>query len=123
LRLLIDNSVSWRVARDLARPDGGAHDAVHVGSIGLASSPDPTIYRRAAAEGRIIITQDADFGPIHSSDPQPNVGVVLLRLTDGRPSHQSQVLAANLLDLQDVLTAGAIVIIEDEFVRIQPLAK
>jgi predicted nuclease of predicted toxin-antitoxin system len=119
MRLLIDNSVSWRVARDLTKPENGGHDAIHVAQRGLASAPDPLIYRHAAEEKRIIITQDSDFGPIHASDPQPGVGVVLLRMSDGRPSHQAQVLADNLPTLQSMLIAGAVVIIEDEFIRVQ----
>jgi predicted nuclease of predicted toxin-antitoxin system len=116
MRLLIDNSVSWRVSRDLAK---AGHDAVHIADYGLASAPDPQVYRRAATEQRVIITQDADFGPIHAASHQPGVGVVLLRLSDGKPSHQSEVLAANLPPLEATLTAGAIVIIEDDFIRIQ----
>jgi predicted nuclease of predicted toxin-antitoxin system len=116
MRLMIDNSVSWRVARDLAK---AGHDAVHVSSVGLASVPDAVIYERAGAERRIIVTQDADFGPIHAADPRPGVGVVLLRMSDGKPSHQAEVLAANLPPIEAILVGGAVVIIEDDLIRIQ----
>src|SRR4051812_8277275 len=83
-----------------------------------ASAPDSLVYRRAGAEQRVIITQDADFGPIHAADPKPGVGVVLLRLSDGKPSYQAEVLNANLPALEMMLVAGAVVVIEDQFIRI-----
>jgi predicted nuclease of predicted toxin-antitoxin system len=94
------------------------HDSVHVSALAMDSAPDPLIYRRAATEQRVIITQDADFGPIHAASPQPGVGIVLLRMSDGRPAHQSRALIDNLPSLETALVAGAIVIIEDEFIRL-----
>jgi hypothetical protein len=45
--------------------------------------------------------------------------VVLLRMSDGKPSHQAEVLAANLPPIEAILVGGAVVIIEDDLIRIQ----
>ena len=115
LRLLIDNSLSWRVARDLRE---GGHDVVHVADLGMASAPDTKVYLRALAERRIMVTQDSDFGPIHSVAGGDGIGVVLVRLSDGRPKSQSAILAANLPPLEASLAAGAFVVIEDGAIRV-----
>ena len=114
MRLLIDNSLSWRVGRDL-REFG--HDVVHVADLGMAAADDRVVYLRACAEGRIILTQDSDFGPIHAA-ASTRVGLVLLRLSDGRPRVQAVILGTNLPDLTAALGAGAFVTIEDGGLRI-----
>lgn len=84
----------------------------------MESAPDPVIYARATQDERAIITQDADFGLLRAADRGRRVGVVLLRMTDGRPATHSDVLAANLPEIEAGLLAGAYVIIEDDFIRL-----
>ncbi len=115
MRLLVDNSVSWRVARDLRE---AGHDTVHVADLHLAEAVDQEIYRVACADSRVLLTQDSDFGPIHASAPS-RVGVILLRLSDGTPRLQATILAANLPDLDPALSNGAFVTIEDDGIRVQ----
>ena len=40
------------------------HDAVHVRELGLSDAPDREIFERAAANSRIVVTFDLDFGEI-----------------------------------------------------------
>ncbi|MFN0133547.1 MAG: DUF5615 family PIN-like protein [Phycisphaerales bacterium] len=110
MRLLIDNSLSWRVARDLRE---AGHDAVHVESVGLARASDATIYQFGSREGRVIVTQDADFGAIHAACGQ-STGVVLMRQRDGRPSTQAEVLTAALAGIEPSLARHAYAIIADD---------
>ena len=118
MRFLVDQAVSWRVARDLAAE---GHDAVHVRDLGLAAADDATILRRAADEERVIITQDTDFGTLlaGSFDAQPSV--IILRMHNGRPEEHTSALLANLDELDDDLVRGAIVVIGDTAIRVRRL--
>ena len=61
MRLLVDMKLSPELAMLLR--DAG-HDAVHVRDLRMQESPDERIFRRAAADGRIVLTCDLDFGEI-----------------------------------------------------------
>lgn len=106
--------MSWRVARDL-RAHG--HDAIHIADLGLAAADDRVVYVRAVSENRTLLTQDSDFGSIHASSTA-RVGVVLLRLSEGRPSTHSAVIQSNLEAIEAVLGRGGFVVIEDALIRV-----
>ena len=67
MKFLIDNALSPALA-DLLQQAG--HDAIHVRSIGLQHADDDAIFDRAAVEGRILVTADADFGTLLANLPQ-----------------------------------------------------
>lgn len=114
MRFLVDNSVSWRVARDLRV---GGHDAVHIADLGLAAAEDRAVYERSVSEGRVLITQDSDFSAIHAS-VSTRTGVILLRLSSGKPSAHSSALRDNLATLEPALASEAFVVIEDTLIRL-----
>ena len=116
MRLLIDNSLSWRVARDL-RATG--HDVVHAADAGFADADDRSLFVKAVSERRIVVTQDADFRAIQASS-KVRTGVVLMRLSDGRPWVQADALIANLPPIESLLDRGGYVTLEDGGVRIEP---
>jgi hypothetical protein len=45
---------------------------------------------------------------------------VLLRLSDGRPRSQAEVLVANLPELEQSLLEAAFVVVDDERIVVQP---
>jgi len=55
------------------------HEAVHVQDIGLGTAPDSKIMSRAAAEGRVVITADLDFGNLLVQSGETTPGVILFR--------------------------------------------
>ena len=61
MKFLIDNAFSPALAALLEQ---AGHDAVHVRSIGLQRGDDGVIFDRAAVEGRILVSADADFGTL-----------------------------------------------------------
>ena len=72
MKFLIDNALSPALAALLQQ---AGHDAIHVRSIGLQHAEDDVTFDRAAAERRILVSADADFGTLLAlrSSQQPSV--------------------------------------------------
>ena len=119
MKFLIDNALSPTLAALLQQ---AGHDAIHVRSIGLQHADDNVIFERAAAERRILVSADADFGTllvVHSSR-QPSV--IQFRGEGSRkPDALARTLLANLPQLVDALENGSIVTFEPARVRVRLL--
>lgn len=118
MRLLIDNALSPQVAAGLAAK---GHDVVHLRDIGMQGAKDDEILRRADSEDRIIVSADTDFGTLLALRQARKPSFVLLRCSAHRPSEQAALLAESLLVASEALDEGAIVVIEDDRIRIRQL--
>ena len=97
MKFLIDNALSPALA-DLLQQAG--HDAIHVRSIGLQHADDDAIFDRAAVEGRILVTADADFGTLLAVRSSRQPSVIQFRGEGSRkPDALARTLLANLLIL------------------------
>jgi len=119
VRFLVDNALSPQIATILQTQ---GHDALHVRDLGLATAEDEYIFDHALQEDRIIISADTDFGTLLSlwSSAKPSV-ILFRRGTQHHPSLQAQLLIANLSALEDSLIQGAIVILEEQRIRVRSL--
>jgi predicted nuclease of predicted toxin-antitoxin system len=77
VRFLLDQSADARLIPFLR---SRSHDAVRIGQEHPAGLPDPAVLALAQAEGRILITDDRDFGELVFRHRQPHAGVIYLRL-------------------------------------------
>ncbi len=119
MSFLVDNALSPEVAQGLF--DAG-HDAIHVRDIGLAAAADAEIFDRAAAEDRIVVSAETDFGTLLALRQASKPSVVLFRgATPRRPADQVLLLPANLPRIEGDLLTGAIVVIEPARLRIRAL--
>ena len=118
MRFLADMGVALRIVQWL-RADG--HDAVHLREEGLQRMPNGAIFDKAAAENRIILAFDLDFGEIVALSGSKPVGVVLFRLHNTRTPHVMDRLNAVLKESQQALERGAIVVVEESRHRIRRL--
>jgi predicted nuclease of predicted toxin-antitoxin system len=82
MNFLLDENVDARLEELLTEQD---HNVTRVGTDYPAGLPDRAVLSIAHAEGRILITNDRDFGELVFRLRQPHQGVILLRLGDYAP--------------------------------------
>jgi predicted nuclease of predicted toxin-antitoxin system len=86
-------------------------DVLDVKEAGLAGADDVSLLRRAAAEGRVMLTHDSDFGTLAIAAAEPTAGIVYLRPGHIRSEFTIRTLAALLS--REVDLAGAFVIVAE----------
>ena len=112
MRFLVDRCAGARLARWLT--DAG-HDVEDVGT--WTTDPgDGAILQRAAAEDRILITIDNDFGLLVFAKERPHRGLV--RLPDCPARERMAIMSDLLARHADDLEARAVITIRNGRVRI-----
>lgn len=119
MRFLIDNALSPTLVEPLR--DLG-HDAVHVGTLGLAGATDEELFDLASNDDRVIVSADTDFGTLLAKRTAAKPSVVLFRAETTRvPSLQIELLKANLPVITEALLQGAMVVFDGKRIRIRYL--
>ena len=77
MKFLLDQSTDARLGAHLRSRN---HDATRIGAEYPSGIPDRTVLAIAHREGRILITDDRDFGELVFRSKQPHTGVIYLRL-------------------------------------------
>ena len=81
---------------------GEGHDAVAVVEI-MPEADDAEILDRAVSEGRIVVTNDKDFGEMVFRNGLAHLGVVLLRLRDERAANKVRMMKVVLAQVGERL--------------------
>jgi predicted nuclease of predicted toxin-antitoxin system len=115
VRFLVDESVGTRLA-DWLRSQG--HDATAIARDYPASLPDDEVLALAEREGRILITNDTDFGDLVFRARRPHRGVILFRLATETFATRADRLTVVLTEHADAL--AHFLVVEDSRVRIRP---
>jgi predicted nuclease of predicted toxin-antitoxin system len=119
MKFLVDNAVSPKVAEVLK-----AHgfDSVHVRDCGIQDAIDEVVFDRAAAENRVLISADTDFGFILAERVSDKPSVILLRgEMSRRPEAQARILLANIKVITEDLEKGSVVVMDGHRIRIRSL--
>ena len=119
MKLLLDQNLSPLLEEALS---AFGHDAVHVRTLGLRTASDTTIMDAARAESRVVVSADTDFGELLARTNAASPSVLLLRRqNDRRVAELGELIALNLPAVADDLAAGAIVVLNDERIRVRSL--
>lgn len=75
MKLLVDENLPLRLARDLADL---FPESIHVSSVGLGSTPDAVIWEYAKVNGFVFLTKDKDFASLSLAKGAPPKVILLL---------------------------------------------
>lgn len=115
MRFVVDESAGVAVVEYL-RAVG--HDVLAIADV-MPQADDQAILARAAEEGRILVTNDKDFGELVFRSGYGHRGVVLLRLHDESAANRVRVMQAILNQYLDRLP-GHFTVATEGRVRIRP---
>lgn len=88
----------------------------------MQAASDSAIFARAAAEDRVIVSADTDFGAILAQRKGLKPSFILFRTgSRNRPEEQTALLLANLPNIEQALLIGSIVTFKGALVRIRSL--
>ena len=116
MRFLADENVSRLV---IERLRSGGHDVTSIAET-KSGAPDKDILDAADADGRILMTEDRDFGEMVVRQRLGVSGIVLLEL-DRLSSVAEAHTVAEIVSAQADRLAGNLVVIEPGRIRIRPL--
>lgn len=119
MRFLVDQNLSPLVVELLNR---AGHDTAHTAELGLASAGDLEILRVATEESRVVVSADTDFGTLLASRGTASPSIMLIRLrTARRATELGDLLLANIEAVAEDLDNRAVVVLEDERIRVRRL--
>ena len=108
MKFLVDECTGTSVVACL-RDEG--HDAVAVVEV-MPEADDEEILARAVSEGRIVVTNDKDFGELVYRSGWEHRGVVLLRLRDERAENKVRMMKVALAQVGERLHNHYVVVTE-----------
>ena len=116
MRLLADENIQASLVHAL-RQDG--HDIAYVAEL-AGGITDDEVLGVASRQGRILLTEDKDFGELVFRLKRGLPGVILIRLADNAWAERYR-RTAELLNRYPDRLAGHYVVLQAERIRIRPL--
>ncbi len=116
MKVLLDENLSPAHA---ARLRETGHDAIAVPDIGPSSASDAEVRSVAIAQGRILVTLDADFGNILRYPVAHTPGVIWLRLHPPAETKIQEALERCLTKLAYNVLAAKLVVVDEDKIRIR----
>lgn len=118
MKFLADMGMSITTVRALRK---AGHDVEHLSELGLIRMADRDIVEKAAAECRVVLTFDLDFGEIMALSGRAAPSVILFRTGDQTPGHVTPLLFTVIEQCGTPLIAGAFVTLDDRGYRVRTL--
>jgi predicted nuclease of predicted toxin-antitoxin system len=118
MKLLLDQGTPRSTAA-LLREAG--IDAVHAGEAGLATAADSEVLNVARADGRTVVTLDADFHALLALSGATAPSVVRIRIEGLKAEAVARLVSAVLARWRDDLERGAVVTVQASRQRMRRL--
>ncbi len=119
MKFLLDQNQSHRIKEFLV---AAGHDVVHVRDVGLSGASDPELMAYAVDRDLVVVSGDTDFGDLLAAWNAAKPSVVLFRRQEGRRAHEiAALLLANLEAVEGDLARGAVVVLDQDRVRVRVL--
>jgi predicted nuclease of predicted toxin-antitoxin system len=118
MRLLLDMNLSPQLCPRV-RADG--HDAIHWSEVGDPRASDETLMAYARQHGFVVITHDLDFGALLATTQAAGPSVVQVRTQDVLSDRFVSTILAALTQFQSELRTGALVIVDEDRLRVRVL--
>lgn len=97
------------------------HKTRHVGDIGMAQASDMAIIEESRKNKETIITHDLDYGNLLAFSGELKPSIIIFRLRNTHIDNLYNRLIESLTEIEKSLVEGAIVVLEDTFLRIRLL--
>ena len=118
MKFLVDNALSPLIADGLR---SAGHNAIHIRDYNMQKATDLEVFARAAEEDRILISADTDFGTLLALRNEERPSVILLRRGPKRPAFQLRLLLRAMPVMEQPLSEGSIIVVEEKRVRVRRL--
>jgi predicted nuclease of predicted toxin-antitoxin system len=97
------------------------HDVVFVADL-MPRASDTDVMSQPESEGRLLLTEDKDFGELVFRQGRPVPGIVLLRIGAGQQQRKVERLQAAIDHFGDILF-GRYTVVEETRLRSRPLGQ
>ena len=118
MKFLLDMNVPRSLGQRL---ENVGHKSRHVGDVGMFQANDSEIINVAQANNEAIITHDLDFGDLLAFSGASSPSIIILRLRNTEPTNLFEKILTSWPEIEQPLQKGALVIINDQKVRIREL--
>ena len=118
MRIVVDMNLSPAWVEHLR---SAGHDAVHWSQVGMAGAADFEIMAWAATEGRVVLTNDLDFGAILAASADIGPSVVQIRSQRPSLSQIGEIVLAALDRAEPELREGALLTLDTTKSRLRVL--
>jgi predicted nuclease of predicted toxin-antitoxin system len=118
MRLLANENIAARIVAELRQR---GHDVL-AAKEAMRGEPDVALLQRASTEGRVLVTQDKDFGELAFRAGLPaESGIILFRLSSTSAEIERRRIIQAIEDRAD--WTGHFAVVTDDRIRIRALPK
>lgn len=118
MKLLLDQGLPRSTVLELHKLN---IDSIHVGEIGMATSTDSDIIKKALDDGLIVVTLDSDFHTILAANGSIKPSVIRIRIEGLKSKDLSKIIQNILLSASEEINNGAAISVNENGIRIHNL--